>query len=191
MPGRAHIFDLDRESFRSEVASWGWPAYRADQALQWLYRQHVADPDEMTNLSRADRACLRNQLRLLDGTIVGTQHATDGVRKLLVQWPPGDRDAETQSLLDDYQHVREVAERFPDDPLSPEARTVLLRAMSDRRRYWAEQFSLTILERTFGIKFLLLTAHRRPYSTLPVRTNPQIVKTTPISQPASGLLERK
>ena len=106
MSARAHIFDLDRESFRSEVASWGWPAYRADQALQWLYRQHVADPDEMTNLSRADRACLRNQLRMLDGTIVGTQHAADGVRKLLVQWPPGDRDA-ALPLADDSSRQTE------------------------------------------------------------------------------------
>lgn len=37
----------------------GWPRYRANQILRWLYQHRAADIELMTNLSKADRARLQ------------------------------------------------------------------------------------------------------------------------------------
>ncbi len=85
---RPHIFDLDPESLRALAAQWGWPKFRADQVLEWVYRHAVADPAAMTNLPARDRQALAERLTFLSGEVAVDVTGSDGTRKLLVRWNP-------------------------------------------------------------------------------------------------------
>ena len=98
----SHIFDLDRSKLSQLVEEWGLPRYRADQVLEWVYRHQVDDTAAMTNLSRQDQQLLAQRLRFTTGRIVARQTATDGVRKLLIDWSDtsdGERKTQTECVL--------------------------------------------------------------------------------------------
>ena len=102
MDERFHIFDLDRSRLSRLVEEWGLPRYRADQVLEWVYRHQVGDPASMTNLSRSDQELLARRLRFTTGRIVARQTATDGVRKLLIDWSgtsDGNEKSQTECVL--------------------------------------------------------------------------------------------
>ncbi len=81
-----HVFGMTPESLRAFVAERGMAGFRADQILEWIYAHGVADPAEMSNLSRHDRETVRRELAFLTGETLAHQSATDGVQKLLIQW---------------------------------------------------------------------------------------------------------
>jgi 23S rRNA (adenine2503-C2)-methyltransferase len=83
---RPHFFDLAPAALRELLQSWSMEAYRADQVRQWVYERGVADPQRMSNLSKADRATLAQRMTFTAGRIVGHQVAGDGVQKLLMDW---------------------------------------------------------------------------------------------------------
>ena len=83
-----HFFECDPASLGDAFARWGLPRFRARQVMQWVYERGVGDVDDMTNLSKADRAALREKLVIASGETVKHQAATDGTQKLLVAWPP-------------------------------------------------------------------------------------------------------
>jgi len=83
---RPHIFDQTSESLRALVKSWGWPAFRADQVLEWVYRKAIADPAGMTNLSARDRQVLAERMTFLSGDTIVDVTGSDGTRKLLIRW---------------------------------------------------------------------------------------------------------
>jgi len=85
---RPHIFDLDSASLRELVSQWGWPAFRADQVLEWVYRHAVADPAAMTNLAARDRQMLAERVVFLAGETVADLTGSDRTRKLLLRWNP-------------------------------------------------------------------------------------------------------
>jgi 23S rRNA (adenine2503-C2)-methyltransferase len=62
------------------------PSYRAAQILDWVYTKGVVDPSAMTNLSQLDRQTLKDHMRFLSGEVVARHAASDGVRKLLIEW---------------------------------------------------------------------------------------------------------
>jgi len=62
------------------------PAYRARQVLEWVYRRGVTDPARMTNLAARDRELLAAEMTFTSGTEITRSEATDGTRKLLVEW---------------------------------------------------------------------------------------------------------
>ncbi len=67
------------------------PRHAADQVLDWVYRKRTTDPAAMTNLSKANRELLAHEMGFLQGTVAADQLATDGTRKLLIDWDaPGD-----------------------------------------------------------------------------------------------------
>ena len=86
MNHRPHVFDLTPEGLRELTNAWGWPKFRAEQVLEWVYRKQIADPQKMTNLGKRDRDLLSEKLRFLSGNVVRHQQATDGVQKLLMEW---------------------------------------------------------------------------------------------------------
>ena len=86
LAGRPHIFNLDADELRALVDQWGMARYRADQILEWIYRTHVAQPAQMTDLSAKDRLVLQQRLGFSAGTIVRHEVASDGVQKLLLHW---------------------------------------------------------------------------------------------------------
>ncbi|NOX63371.1 MAG: 23S rRNA (adenine(2503)-C(2))-methyltransferase RlmN [Chloroflexi bacterium] len=52
------LLDLTREQLRGLMKEWGQPAYRGDQVYEWLHKNLVTDPMQMTNLPKALRARL-------------------------------------------------------------------------------------------------------------------------------------
>ena len=70
------------------------PAFRAKQILEWVYQKGIADPAEMSNLSKLDRETLAREMTFLSGSTVSHQKASDGTQKLLIQWEDfGSRDS--------------------------------------------------------------------------------------------------
>ena len=53
------IKSLTREELAARLQEWGEPAYRADQALEWLYRHHATSWEAMTSLPKSLREKLR------------------------------------------------------------------------------------------------------------------------------------
>ncbi len=72
------LLDLSRAEMLEHVRALGQPSYRADQVRQWLYKQLVTDPAQMTSLPLA----LREQLAAESGGAVLTPvvetHSSDG-----------------------------------------------------------------------------------------------------------------
>lgn len=62
------------------------PAFRAKQILEWVYQKGVADPALMSNLSKRDRDVLAAEMTFLSGETIRQQNATDGTKKLLIEW---------------------------------------------------------------------------------------------------------
>lgn len=71
------------EDVQSRLAEWGEPAYRAAQLLKWIYREHVADWDAMTNLPKALRDRLGAEYRFPRLELVRKQGARDTTQKFL------------------------------------------------------------------------------------------------------------
>src|SRR5688572_3369246 len=99
LPERVAFFGLAPEEFDGLVARWGWPAYRAAQVRDWVYRKLVTDPAHMPNLSKLDRARLAENVSFDTATIATTQRSNDGTIKLLLTWPDG-ANAETVMIPD-------------------------------------------------------------------------------------------
>lgn len=69
------------------------PKFRAKQILEWVYTKGIADPAKMTNLAAREREILAAHMTFLSGHVVREQGASDGTRKLLVEWTEGDGPA--------------------------------------------------------------------------------------------------
>src|SRR5262245_13639085 len=61
----------------------GWPGYRLEQLLHWLYVRRVTRWDQMTNLPKAVRAQLEQQFSLRTLELARQQNAPDTTRKFL------------------------------------------------------------------------------------------------------------
>lgn len=61
----------------------GMPAFTGGQIARWLYQQHVADIDEMTNLSKQNRERLKEHYTVGAMAPIDCQRSTDGTVKYL------------------------------------------------------------------------------------------------------------
>jgi 23S rRNA (adenine2503-C2)-methyltransferase len=71
------------EELQTQFQSWGQPAYRVAQLVEWLYVHRVTDWEAMTNLPKALREQLRKHYALQSLKLVRTQGARDTTQKLL------------------------------------------------------------------------------------------------------------
>ncbi len=60
--------------------------FRAEQVLRWVYERGVIDPNAMSDLALREREMLAREMTFASGSIVATQSASDGTRKLLIEW---------------------------------------------------------------------------------------------------------
>lgn len=97
---RTAFLDLDPPALQAWCAARGMPGFAANQLLEWVYRKGVTDPAQMTNLRRAHRDLLAQEMRFQEGMQVRHLTATDGTQKLLLQWPgPEGVEPETTAHL--------------------------------------------------------------------------------------------
>jgi len=95
----SRFFDLSFEELRARLQKLGWPAFRATQVWEWVYVKLASGPDEMTNLSKLDRAKLGEILTFPDSDVTRRLTSEDGTDKLLLTWPGG-ANAETVMIPD-------------------------------------------------------------------------------------------
>jgi 23S rRNA (adenine2503-C2)-methyltransferase len=90
---------LRPDEVTERVQRLGWPAFRADQVLKWVYQRCVVDTAEMTNLSRSDRETLASLFRFSTAELAVRRDSDDGTVKLLLSFPGG-ASAETVMIPD-------------------------------------------------------------------------------------------
>lgn len=65
------------------VKALGWPRYKTQQILRWLYQRRIADIQEMTDLSQAERRMLQTQAYIGKAGRCRILSSEDGTRKFL------------------------------------------------------------------------------------------------------------
>lgn len=86
-----HLLDMSMADLQAHLAELGEKSYRAAQVLQWVWSKAAPDFAAMTNLPAALREALAEQMTVLSGRVVDRRDARDGVSKLLIEWPDGQR----------------------------------------------------------------------------------------------------
>jgi 23S rRNA (adenine2503-C2)-methyltransferase len=67
----------------------GEPAYRASQTLDWIYKKHTANPDEMKNIPAALRDKLKAAFNCAPCSLESRSESGDGTSKLLISLAAG------------------------------------------------------------------------------------------------------
>jgi 23S rRNA (adenine2503-C2)-methyltransferase len=83
------ILDLSPGDLQTQTAEFGMAKYRAAQVLEWIYKKRALSFDQMTNLSRADRAFLAEHYTLFTGELTRQVQASDETEKILIRWADG------------------------------------------------------------------------------------------------------
>ncbi|MDH4195270.1 MAG: 23S rRNA (adenine(2503)-C(2))-methyltransferase RlmN [Nitrospirota bacterium] len=78
-----NLIALSADEMKSFVQGLGWPRYRTNQILRWLYQHRVLDIEAMTNLSKADRARLQEVATIHRMLSSPQKIATDGTGKFV------------------------------------------------------------------------------------------------------------
>jgi 23S rRNA (adenine2503-C2)-methyltransferase len=86
---KQHLLATPLADFAAFCAEQKWPVYRAKQVYDWIFQRGVSDFEAMTNLGKADRTMLAEQWTVFTGREAGRRDSTDGVVKLLLEWPDG------------------------------------------------------------------------------------------------------
>jgi 23S rRNA (adenine2503-C2)-methyltransferase len=79
------LYDLTLPELETSLSQRGWPAYRARQVWQAVYRQLVSSPDEMTTLPHSLRHDIAGWFRFDPFTVRAEAHSHDhGTEKVLI-----------------------------------------------------------------------------------------------------------
>jgi 23S rRNA (adenine2503-C2)-methyltransferase len=84
---RLHLFGIIRDELRERFARSDYPAYRADQVLDWIYGKQVLRLDAMTNLPKDLRVELAQTCAVYRSIVSHESISQDGAHKLLLTWP--------------------------------------------------------------------------------------------------------
>jgi 23S rRNA (adenine2503-C2)-methyltransferase len=80
---------LSFDAFDDFARDLGWPKFRAQQLRDWIYRKRVVRFEEMTNLSKSDRALLESRAAVGEFEPARRQRSADGTQKFLFRLPDG------------------------------------------------------------------------------------------------------
>jgi len=78
-----NLIALSENEMTALVQDLGWPRYRTNQILRWLYQQRVLDIEAMTNLSKADRTRLEEVATIHRAVCAPPTVASDGTEKFV------------------------------------------------------------------------------------------------------------
>jgi 23S rRNA (adenine2503-C2)-methyltransferase len=88
---KKNLISLTFGEVEALVLRLGWKKYRTKQILSWIYARHIDQIEEMTDLSKSDRALLSEQVALYHLEIVTRLKSTDGTEKFLLRLDDGNR----------------------------------------------------------------------------------------------------
>jgi 23S rRNA (adenine2503-C2)-methyltransferase len=91
MHAKTNLLGLTRAELEAFVANMGEKPFRARQLMKWLYKRHIADFEQMTDLAKSFRQRLSEIAEVVVPTITTQQVSADGTRKwlLAMDGPPG------------------------------------------------------------------------------------------------------
>jgi len=95
-PVPVNLLSLDLCSAERLVQDYGWPRYRAQQMLRWVYRRRVREIDSMTDLSRTERDALMRSAVIGRCLTCRILESVDGTRKFILRLDDG---LEVESVL--------------------------------------------------------------------------------------------
>jgi len=78
---KTNLLGLNRQDMEAFFAGLGEKAFRVSQVTKWIHQLNVDDFDQMTNLSKALRAQLKEKACIKPLDIIVDQLSTDGTRK--------------------------------------------------------------------------------------------------------------
>lgn len=78
-----NLLSLNALALGQMVTGLGWPRYRTQQILRWLYQRRVSDIQEMTDLSQAERQMLQTRAYISKVGSCRILSSEDGTRKFL------------------------------------------------------------------------------------------------------------
>ena len=82
-PTPLNLLALNFQDVANLVDKLGWPLYRTNQVLRWLYQHRTREIDSMSNLSKKDRASLKTVATIGRTPTPTVMQSQDGTRKLL------------------------------------------------------------------------------------------------------------
>ncbi len=84
-PAKPSLFGETLESLKERVVEAGFPAFRAKQVMEWLYKKRVDEWEAMTNLPKAFRAWLDEQYILYPTNSLLDKRSDDVTQKFLLE----------------------------------------------------------------------------------------------------------
>jgi len=88
---KRHVLDMTVAQLTGAMADLGPRPFRARQVAQWVWKKHVTDFADMTDLPAGLRAQLAEELVILSARQVARANAADGTIKLLLELIDGER----------------------------------------------------------------------------------------------------
>ncbi len=83
MAGKENLFGKSLEELTNLVVELGMPSYTGKQICEWLYKKDIHEIEEMSNISRANRAKLCERYKLGLTAHLSVQESFDGTKKYL------------------------------------------------------------------------------------------------------------
>lgn len=77
------LLGLTLAELRQVAKDLGMPAFTGGQMAKWIYGQHVKSIDQMTNISKVNRAKLAEEYEIGCAAAIDAQHSVDGTVKYL------------------------------------------------------------------------------------------------------------
>lgn len=84
-----NFYDFTITELQTYLVDKGFKAFTADQLFKWVYEQRVFDFDQMTNISKALREVLKEEIEVKDLNIHTVQESSDGTFKFLFELGDG------------------------------------------------------------------------------------------------------
>jgi 23S rRNA (adenine2503-C2)-methyltransferase len=84
-----NLLALDEEEMGQLVQQFGWPRYRTQQILRWLYQRRATDINQMTDLGQSERSALAAQATIPRAENCTVFHSNDRTRKLILTLSDG------------------------------------------------------------------------------------------------------
>ncbi len=81
--GKRHLLGLTLSELREVSKTLGMPAFTGGQIAQWLYKSHVSNISEMTNISKKNRELLAETYNVGCMPPLESRHSVDGTIKYL------------------------------------------------------------------------------------------------------------
>ena len=88
-PAKLSLYGLQPDELSPLIEEGGFPRYRTQQVLEWIYQKQVTSFHDMQNLPKAMRAWLEQHFDLLQNELVLVKKASDITEKLLLKGEDG------------------------------------------------------------------------------------------------------